>query len=73
MITATPITCQPTEMLLNSATSGEEKMLISACRSRISANSAKVSGSTCAVSPKLATPTSSPYMENSAFMNCAHA
>ena len=29
MITATPSTCQPTEMLLNIATSGEEKMLIS--------------------------------------------
>ena len=38
MITATPSTCQPTEMLLNSATSGEEKMLISEWMLRNRAN-----------------------------------
>ena len=39
MITSTPITCHQTEIWVNSATRGEEKMLIRACAIRISANS----------------------------------
>ena len=59
MITATPSTCQPTEMLLNSATSGEEKMLTSAWSVRMTTNSTKVSGRTCSASPKFMKPRSS--------------
>src|SRR3954464_10112233 len=73
MIAATPRTCQPTEMLLNRATSGEEKMLIIEWSTRNSANSANVSPSTCLLSPKLMNPRSSPYIENSASANWAEA
>jgi hypothetical protein len=60
MIAATPTTCQPTETLLNSATSGDEKMLTRACRTRISTNRTNVSLRMCAESPKLMNPRSSP-------------
>ena len=39
MITSTPTTCHQTETCVNSATRGEEKMLISAWTIRMSANS----------------------------------
>src|SRR5262245_42057611 len=43
MITSTPTQCQNTEMLLNSATRCDEKMLISACRQRITRKTQKIS------------------------------
>jgi len=48
-------------MLLNIATSGEEKMLISEWIVRKRANRTKVSSRTCWASPKLMNPRSSPY------------
>jgi len=60
-MTATPNTCQNTEMLLNRATSGELKMLISAWTTRMITNSRNVSWSTCALSPKLIPRTFSRY------------
>ncbi len=42
MITSTPITCHHTEIRVNSATSGEEKMLISAWARRMIANRTNV-------------------------------
>src|SRR3954468_15990828 len=71
-ITVTPNTCQNTEMLLNSATSGEEKMLISACSVRITTKSRNVSLMMCAVSPQSAKPRFSPYSDSVALRNCAH-
>src|SRR3954463_10886673 len=70
-IAATPATCQKTEMLLKSATRGEEKMLISAWMIRMTVNSRNVSDMMCAVSPQLANPRFSPYSDSVAFMNCA--
>ena len=43
MITSTPTQCQNTEMLLNSATRCDEKMLIIACRTRITTKTTKIS------------------------------
>ena len=72
-ITATPNTCQPTEMLLKSATSGEEKMLISAWASRITTNSTNVSPRMPEASEKSMTPRFTPNRFRVAYRNVAAA
>ena len=58
-ITATPSTCHQTEMLLNTATRCDEKMLMRACRSRTTTKTMKISSS-AAPSAKLMKPRSTP-------------
>ena len=60
MITETPSTCQPTEMLLNSPSSGELKMLIAVTTIKMIRKSTNVSPRTCFVSPKFMPSTLTP-------------
>ena len=69
MITKTPTQCQNTEMLLNSATRCDEKMLIIACRIRITTKTMKISPSDTA-SAKFRMK-SSPQRLNTNVKNCA--
>ena len=52
MIAATPTTCQPTEMLLNRASSGDERMFTAVTTTRMIRNSRNVSLIACFASPK---------------------
>src|SRR5215204_3022570 len=60
MITSTPTQCQNTEMLLKSATRCDEKLLIIACRIRITTKTMKISVSDTS-SAKLMTPRSNAH------------
>src|SRR5215210_3782693 len=70
MITSTPTQCQNTEMLLKSATRCDEKMLIIACRIRITTKRMKISVSDTE-SAKFMIPRSSPQRLNTKLKNWA--
>ena len=72
MITTTPATCQNTEMLLNSATRCEEKMLTMAWTTSSTANTIQISPSV-ALSAKLMKPRSRLHRLNSEDANVAAA